>query len=276
MNNRFSVILISSLISLFNTGCPDPQNKFDNFTERRQTYLDEVNQMDAGGSQGGDMMEMNQGGSSMGGEEMGGSIGGSIGGSMGGNIGGSIGGIMGGNIGGNMGGDMGGSMGGEIITPSLPAIGSGLFYLAFAPVLDPTKPMVFLGQLDISIAEDGQSGTISRMILDPLTCEDRQVSAEGDVIFDGGAPIDSDGNFSIDFGEQNVPGIANCISGSLIQATIQLQGQILNENEMCGAVVGQLMQPFEYDLAGSTFAAYRVEEGVDLNTLEIKGSCEEL
>jgi hypothetical protein len=180
--------------------------------------------------------------------------------------------MLGGNTGGNIGGDQGGTMEG----PRLPEILSGTFYLALAPTLDPTKPMVFLSTIEISIAEDGQSGTITRMQLDPRTCEDRQVSAEGNVLFEGESIINAEGEYTLDFGEQIVPGAANCISGSLIQATIKLQGRVLNEDQICGEVSGMLIQPFEYDLEGSTFAAYRVEEGVDLNTLDIKGSCGEL
>ena len=260
MNHGVRFSLLWLLTSCILAGCPDPQTKFNQFTERRQNYLDEVAQMNEGGIENDGQM----GGEMDGITENMGREGGAMGGGREEDLGGAMGGIT------------GGTMGGMMETPRLPSIQSGSFYFALAPALDPTKPMVFLSTIEISIAEDGQSGIITNIRLDPRTCEDRQVSAEGEVVFEGESQVNIEGDYSIDFGQQAVPGAANCISGSPIQATIQLQGRIMNEDQICGQVSGMLMQPFEYDLEGSTFAAYRVEEGVDLNDLEIKGSCDDL
>jgi hypothetical protein len=57
-----------------------------------------------------------------------------------------------------------------------------------------------------------------------------------------------------------VSGVANPVTGSDIEATILVMGHIVHDDAMCGGFEGMLMSPLEYDLAGSTFAAIRLDD----------------
>ena len=155
-------------------------------------------------------------------------------------------------------------------------IESGRFWLGLAPILDPVNPMAFVTEINFEIAEDGSMGRILSMSLDPMTCEDRSVSAEGLIDFTEGADFNMDGSFVVDLGERTVPGAANCISGSPILANIVMHGAITSSDTLCGTVTGELFQPFAFDLEGSTFAAIRLEEGMSTADLAIPSTCAEL
>ena len=65
-----------------------------------------------------------------------------------------------------------------------------------------------------------------------------------------------------------VTGAANPVTGSDIEATLVVHGEIIDEDTMCGELTGMLMSPLEFDLAGSTFAAIRLaDDGSDPMTL---------
>lgn len=93
----------------------------------------------------------------------------------------------------------------------------------------------------------------------------------GPVITVENVPVNPDGSFVADFGQQNVPGCANPISGSDITANLVLAGQIVNADLYCGTVSGTVFRPLTAPLAGSSFAAIRVPEGDPLPA--IVGEC---
>jgi len=55
-----------------------------------------------------------------------------------------------------------------------------------------------------------------------------------------------------------------------------MNGAIVSNDAICGEVTGELFQPLEFDLKGSTFAATRLEEGVSTVDLAILSTCEEI
>jgi hypothetical protein len=184
------------------------------------------------------------------------------------------GGAEGGAEGGGTSGSEAGSAGEE--ASMITAIESGRFWLGLAPILDPANPMAFITEIDFEIADDGSMGRVLSMSLDPMTCEDRSVSAEGVIDFTEGVDLNADSSFVVDLGERTVPGPANCISGSNILATIVMHGAIVSNDTLCGTVTGELFQPFAFDLKGSTFAAIRLEEGMSTADLAIPSTCEEI
>jgi hypothetical protein len=156
------------------------------------------------------------------------------------------------------------------------AIESGRFWLGLALILDPANPIAFVTEIEFEIAEDGSMGRVLSMYLDPMTCEDRSISAEGVIDFTEGVELNSDSSFEVDLGERTIPGAANCISGSLILANIVMHGTIVSNNAICGTVTGELFHPFAFALEDSTFAAVRLEEGTSTRDLAIPSTCDEI
>jgi|GEM_PF-1764049 len=179
------------------------------------------------------------------------------------------------------GGEAGGEAGTDVMIEQLPAIESGRFVFGLAPNLDPTKPMAFIADIVFELSEDRSEGKVISMTLDPRTCvtaEDmNQLSAGEGILYAPSEPpvIDSQGNFVADFGTQNVPGAANCISGSFIEAILKLKGRVVSEDAICGKVSGELILPFAYPLTGSTFAAKRLE-GDSIVGVDVPGSCDDV
>lgn len=198
--------------------------------------------------------------------------------------------IMGGEVmsGEMMGGEM---LAGEVMAGEeeelgpIPQISSGTFLFGLAPNLNVNKPMTFVAEVEIEVNEDGSAGQVISMNLDPRTCEDLNASAGDPVVFtpEEAIPIAEGGYFSADFGRQIVAGTANCISGSLIEAEIQLDGRVFNENSLCGEMNGMLYRPYPADLGyseitmeRSTFAAIKLEGNEDISALNIPKNCDDI
>lgn len=69
--------------------------------------------------------------------------------------------------------------------------------------------------------------------------------------------IEEDGAFSFPLA-LSIPGAANPITGSDIQAEVELNGDIV-DGKLCAAVAGMVTVPANIDLTGSTFAAIPVD-----------------
>jgi hypothetical protein len=165
--------------------------------------------------------------------------------------------------------------------PMIPRIESGRFWLGLAPILDLSKPMAFIAEVSFEVSEDGAMGQLISMSLDPRVCatSDPAQPSAGEGIEYQPSPattINPDGSFVAELGQQSVPGAANCISGSFIDAVITLRGQVISPDAFCGRVTGDLILPFEYTLNGSTFAAYRLNDGDDITTLAVPKSCDDV
>ena len=194
------------------------------------------------------------------------------------NMAGEAAGEMAGEMAGDMAGEMAGDVAGEMPEPtSIPPITSGTYLFGLAPTLNLERPMVFVADVELEVNEDGSAGRIISMVLDPRTCDDLNVSAGEAVTFRPDMPseISSNTTYSADFGTQVVAGSANCISGSRIEAQIKLDGRVTSEDTLCGELNGALILPYEADLAGSTFAARRLNEieEADLSMTEVPKNC---
>ena len=97
---------------------------------------------------------------------------------------------------------------------------------------------------------------------------------------DSPTEIAADSYFSANFGRVTVAGDANCISGSTIEAEIQLDGQVSSIETLCGEMNGMLYRPYPADLGyseitmeRSTFGAMKINGDEDINSLDIPKNC---
>ncbi|GEM_PF-1005042 len=154
--------------------------------------------------------------------------------------------------------------------PTLPDI-TGTFLFALETSLGPDAPLQFATSIDFTYSETGDSGTMD-LCFQPLTLDQGSTTEPrvfvGDPLCYDGIPVDSEGEFDFDMGLIQVAGAANPITGSDIEATIEMSGSIVHPDALCGTVSGELMSPLVFDLAGSSFGAVRLEDiGDDPTTL---------
>jgi len=87
----------------------------------------------------------------------------------------------------------------------------------------------------------------------------------GDPIGVTDVPYNEDGTFVADFGEVSIPAQANPIGFRPIVANLILTSTVLSNDQFCGLVGGRLIEPFDFDLTGSTFNAVMTD---DLTSIE--------
>ena len=139
---------------------------------------------------------------------------------------------------------------------------SGTFHFALASSIAPDLPLQFIATSTFTAIEDGSGGTLN-LELQPLslmvgsTTEPREPVGEALIFND--IPVDAGGGFMVDLGMVTVTGAANPITGSDIAANLVLMGGIQSADLFCGAVTGEVTSPIMQDLAGSTYAAQRIE-----------------
>lgn len=147
---------------------------------------------------------------------------------------------------------------------------SGTFLLAVSTVLAPDAPIQFI--TDSKLTPNGDGTAKLDMTLTPLTVMGR--TKVGTPIVVKGAAIDENGAFTIDLMTQTVPGAANPVSGSDIEAKLVLKGAIRSKDRFCGDIEGELVKPYVSPLAGSTWSGIRVPEGTIGDKLpKPEGSC---
>jgi hypothetical protein len=128
-------------------------------------------------------------------------------------------------------------------------MGDHLFTLSAA--LGPDQPVLF----DTQLAYDGMALTFT---MQPLLAMDRMTKTGMPVML-GPYTVAPDGCFAADFPELSVPGEANPISGTVIVADIAITGRICaGYMSFCGDVTGNLIMPFMFDLAGSTYTCEKL------------------
>ncbi|AUX26178.1 uncharacterized protein SOCEGT47_067390 [Sorangium cellulosum] len=152
----------------------------------------------------------------------------------------------------------GGGAGGDAPC-ALPEAGAadGDFLFSLSAYLSPRTPIVFLAKLATE-ARDGGLGFSLRF--QPLEAADRRTPT--------GTPVDvgpyeagADGAFTAALPTITVPGNANPISGSDLEATITLTGSLCAPADfVCGDVTGTVARPLRLDLADSTFAMDRITD----------------
>ena len=187
--------------------------------------------------------------------------------------------------GGTTAGEEGGMTAGEEMPAPVPQITSGTFLFGLAPNLNVERPMTFVAEVEIMVNEDGSGGQIMSILLDPRRCDDFNESAGDSVLFspDQPAEIGANSYFSADFGRVIVAGPANCISGSTIEAEIQLDGQVSSTENLCGEMNGMLYRPYPADLGysevtmeRSTFGAIKINGDEDINELSVPKNCDDV
>ena len=138
---------------------------------------------------------------------------------------------------------------------------TGTFLFALDTVVQPGTPLQFIATT--TFTPDGAGGTIG-FDLQPLSLEQGSVTTPrepvGDLINVEPVPVDEGGSFEIgSLGTLMVTGMANPITGSDIVAEVSLTGNILSEDIYCGQAAGMVTEPLPLELAGSTFAALRID-----------------
>lgn len=156
--------------------------------------------------------------------------------------------------------DTGGSSdsGGMMMLPDI----SGEFLMALATPLDPTLPLQFIATFDFVAA--GMGGTVD-VELQPLALDQGSSTTPrtffGPPLMFAGIPVAADGTFSINVGALAIAAETNPIV--LIDAQAQnvvMDAQILDADDVCGTVTGDLVFPIMSPLAGTTLGATRVAD----------------
>lgn len=245
------VIALSS--SLLLTACPDPSGQYEAFNERRDETLAARQTATAGDEAG-----------TTAGDEAG---------------------TTAGDEAGTTAGDEAGTTAGDEIPAPVPQIESGTYLFGLAPNLNVERPMTFVADVQIMVNDDRSGGQVLSIHLDPRSCEDFNTSAGDPVLFDPETPaeIGADHSFSANFGRVIVAGAANCISGSTIEADIQLDGRVSSAETLCGEMNGMLYRPYPADLGyseitmeRSTFGAMKIKGDEDINELSIPKNCNDI
>ena len=132
----------------------------------------------------------------------------------------------------------------------------GEYLLALSTTLDPNLPLQFLVTVDAGT-------TLVDLTVQPLSLDVGQTTTPREVVGDPLVYTDIphvDGAFTLDLGTVMITGMANPITGSDIVVAAQLDGSFVSDMAFCGTVTGDVMEPIDYPLAGSTFAAIEVQD----------------
>ncbi|WP_437621072.1 hypothetical protein [Sorangium sp. So ce1151] len=141
----------------------------------------------------------------------------------------------------------------------LPEAGApdGDFLFSLSAYLNPQAPIVFLSTLTSEARDDGLSISLS---FQALEAADRKTPT-GTPVDVGPYEVSADGQFTAELPTIVVPGNANPISGSELEATITLSGALCAPADfVCGDVTGTVTRPLSLDLKGSTFAMQRITD----------------
>lgn len=152
---------------------------------------------------------------------------------------------------------------------------SGRYFLSIATSVLPSTPLYF----DTTVTVD--ENFVANFSFQPLKTDltpstepraDARV-AVGDPIIVNNVQLLEDGTFELELTDAAVDGEANPISGGDIVATIRLSGFVTSATAFCGTVDGQVSEPTQIGLAGSTFGAIPIEND-DLTLITPSAKCE--
>lgn len=138
---------------------------------------------------------------------------------------------------------------------------NGDFFLALAVATASDLPLQFY--TTATLVQSGDGTGILTLSLQPLAIDPGETltprTPVGDPLVIEDIVVSEEGAFAADLGEIELVAAANPILGLDITTTIALEGFIQDENLFCGNVTGMVSAPTDLDLAGSTFAAVRVD-----------------
>ena len=148
----------------------------------------------------------------------------------------------------------------------------GVYLFALETSLGPDLPLQFV--TTVSNMQIDASGGTADFSFQPLSLGVSETTTPrmfvGEPLDYTGVVFDVDGGFTIDMGLVMVTGAANPVTGSDIEADLQVIGDIVQANAMCGELAGQLLSPLDFDLTGSSFAAIALaDDGSDPMTLPL-------
>jgi hypothetical protein len=154
--------------------------------------------------------------------------------------------------------DSGSTDTGGVMVPDI----TGDFLLALATPLDPSLPLQYIATFDFT--PGGMGGTVD-VELQPLALDAGSTTIPrtffGAPMMFAAIPVAADGSFTIDVGMMAVAAETNPIIFIDAQADmVVFDAQILDQDNVCGTVSGNVVFPIMASLAGSTFAAVRVAD----------------
>jgi hypothetical protein len=137
---------------------------------------------------------------------------------------------------------------------------------AVSATLSPTKPILF-------IADVQSTGSSWQWTLTPLDAKTR-TPLPGSTIALPDSGIPGGGGWSYDPPLLFIPGAANPITGSDIEADVQLAGTACGSDDfLCGDLTGSITKPVSLDLAGSTWTLTRLSGDVLPDPIYVSCAC---
>ncbi|WP_437526685.1 hypothetical protein WME79_41435 [Sorangium sp. So ce726] len=150
----------------------------------------------------------------------------------------------------------GGAGGGDNCLPEAGAV-DGDFLFSLSAYLNPQAPILFVASLTTEASDGGLSFSLT---FQPLMADDRRTPT-GEPFDVGPFELAADGKFTAQLPTLVVPGDANPISGSELEATITLTGSLCAPADfVCGVITGTTARPLTLNLKGSTFAMERIAD----------------
>lgn len=133
---------------------------------------------------------------------------------------------------------------------------TGRFLIGLSTTVAPDLPLRFVFANELTMGPDGTATLTTR--IQPLAVADGMPVGDEIVIE---TPVNSAGEFQVVLSPVNVPGAANPITGSPIEANVTLAGRILSEDRYCGTVpAGTVLKPVMLDVSGSTWSGFRIAD----------------
>jgi hypothetical protein len=143
-------------------------------------------------------------------------------------------------------------------TPPAPGEGDGTFFFALSSTLGPELPITFIAQVRMVAFGDG---TGMKLDMQALTATDRQTLV-GPMNDFGPFPISAEGELTADLPPITTVAPANPLTNREIEADVALTGQVCAGSDFhCGYVTGEVTQPLQLALDGSTWTMERVTDG---------------
>jgi hypothetical protein len=147
----------------------------------------------------------------------------------------------------------------DAIVSSVPDV-SGTMFLAAAVTINPDNPLLVTSTIELRPNADGRTAKMDVRGI-PLTVNDKTPLAGAEEVSALDVTVNADLTFTADLGIIRISGAANPISGGNIEAQLVLHGRIISADKMCGTITGMVLQPLQFDAAGSTFAFTRIAPG---------------
>jgi hypothetical protein len=138
---------------------------------------------------------------------------------------------------------------------------SGRYFMAVSTTLSPANELF----IEATVTVDA-SGDTAAFVLQPLKTDESRPGRPrddprvpvGDAITVNDVPV-TGGSFTIEVGEIAISGQANPITGSNILADLTLIGVVIDDDTFCGTVNGDVLQPLQNNVDGSSFGAIRYD-----------------